>query len=452
LGLYHTFQDGCSDGDFCDDTPPVDQPFTNSNCPANGNSCHGDNPDLIDQWENYMDYSNGTCMAMFTLDQKTRMHGFLAQSPRSSNVSASNLLATGITPGSGAPVANFSAVTISDISCKAPVTARSWTLPGSSVPSSTDKNPTVVYQTPGKYKVTLFVQNSSGNNTKAIDEYIQVISPNNGISPNFEEGFEVADPASRGFVSVSPKTWAVTNAAAFSGTTCIKAPVSTSDPVGTNFSLQLPPVNLSILSGSSLKFTFYAAYAPSSAANSEVLRIYMSTDCGSTFTQKLERSGAGLAYSGATTTSNFVPSSKSQWKLIGFPSLSGLNITNEKNVIFRIDVMGAKGNPVYIDNINISPYFAGQEDLATEEVDFNLFPNPADAESNLTWNALSEEYTVVQLFDMAGRCVQEVYKGNAHQGFNELKIQAPTVSNGALYLVKMTTERGQVSKLITFAH
>lgn len=459
LGLFHTFQDECSDGDQCDDTPPVGSVFANVNCPSNGNSCTNDFPDLPDQWENYMDYSNGSCQAMYTANQKTRMHYFLTQSPRNSNVSASNLVATGVTAGTGAPVANFTSthrmvcvgapVTFYDISCKANVTARSWTLSGSSVPNSTAENPVVVYQTPGKYKVSLLVQNGAGSNTKSVSDYIEVVPAISSGSPNFEEGFELPDPSSRGFVSVSPKSWTVATNAAYSGNNSLVAPVSSGDVAGTNYSLVLPSVNLSMLSSSSLKFTFYAAYAPSSQPNSEILRVYISTDCGNSFRQILERSGSGLAFTGATVTSNFVPTAKNHWKLMGITSLSALNLNNETNAVFRIDVLSAKGNPVYIDNVNISPYFAGMERIS-ENTKINLYPNPTPDKATLHLESEMSSLAVVELIDITGRLIKTCFNGHLSAGLNEFEISLPKSAAPSLYFVRIRTVEGQITKPINF--
>ncbi len=79
LGLYHTFEGGCSGmtttdcdslGDQVCDTPPV--AVSNSGCPSGMNSCAEslDFPDLID---NYMDYTSEACRASFTTGQANRM-------------------------------------------------------------------------------------------------------------------------------------------------------------------------------------------------------------------------------------------------------------------------------------------------------------------------------------------------------------------------------------------
>ena len=70
LGLYHTFQGGCADGDSVLDTPAVAKP--NSGCPAKGSvdSCPGAGADDV---SNFMDYVEDKCMDHFTTGQETRM-------------------------------------------------------------------------------------------------------------------------------------------------------------------------------------------------------------------------------------------------------------------------------------------------------------------------------------------------------------------------------------------
>lgn len=69
LLLYHTFQSGCSgSGDFVDDTPAQASP--SSGCPVGTDSCTTGSPDLVN---NFMDYSDDSCMNQFTSGQMTRM-------------------------------------------------------------------------------------------------------------------------------------------------------------------------------------------------------------------------------------------------------------------------------------------------------------------------------------------------------------------------------------------
>lgn len=71
LGLLHIFNDYgfCEDNDFCNDTPV--QGTSSTSCNLNKDSCT--NLAGKDMVQNYMDYTNDSCMNVFTQDQFRRM-------------------------------------------------------------------------------------------------------------------------------------------------------------------------------------------------------------------------------------------------------------------------------------------------------------------------------------------------------------------------------------------
>jgi len=466
LGLFHTFEGECAgvgagNGDRCEDTPPVSGTFTNAGCPANGNSCNTEIPDRIDQWENYMDYSAGTCQSMFTLNQKTIMHSVMENySFRKNLFSAANLIATGVEKSNTVPLAFFyssartvcvgQAVSFYDISCKAQVDSKQWMFAGGNITSTNKDTPVIIYKTPGKYKVTLIVTNTSGSNTLAVDEYITVkpavAAAKPSVSQDFESptwnsgtGWNILDQASVKFTRETGP--------AYRGSNYIVAPISSTVPAGQRFQLVTPPMDLRPLIGKNPKISMMVGYIRQNTSSSEELRIYQSRGCENKWSQFLFRNASFISYSNNTFAPTFEPSASNQWKQITF-SLSSFE--NDSNISFMIEIVSGAGNPVYIDAINIGQF---NTDITETEksIALNVFPNPSTGDLNIDYNNAAGE-TEVWLENIEGKRICTLLEKNMQTGEISIKWNSQNMIPNGIYILKIKSNEQIINKKIIFAN
>lgn len=78
LGLRHIWGDATCGTDYCADTPTAHT--ANYTCNEFIASC--DNASVFEMVQNYMDYTNDTCMNIFTVNQKDRITAVMNNSPR----------------------------------------------------------------------------------------------------------------------------------------------------------------------------------------------------------------------------------------------------------------------------------------------------------------------------------------------------------------------------------
>jgi gliding motility-associated-like protein len=169
LGLYHTFQNACTnnncllDGDQVCDTPPDQTTF--SSCFPYVNSCNTDandpspnNPytvDVPDLSDDYMDYSNLNCYTQFTAGQYARMQYFLTN-VRSSLLNCLScttpcpnpLTAQIITPATTQTITVGASLNFSGMATN--TSSYQWYLNSSTI-LSTGLSGSTIFNTPGTY-------------------------------------------------------------------------------------------------------------------------------------------------------------------------------------------------------------------------------------------------------------------------------------------------------------
>lgn len=180
LGLKHIWGElpGCADDDLVADTPL--QQEENYGCPvfpvpnsAIGGVCPGGGSNGP-MFMNYMDYTDDACMNMFSKGQRDRMAAVLSTSRASlltSTACANTVIAN--FSASATNIAAGTSVTFTDLSTGSP-TGWTWSFPGGSPSAATIQNPTVSYNAPGVYNVTLTATKGTSSNTRTMNGYIVV--------------------------------------------------------------------------------------------------------------------------------------------------------------------------------------------------------------------------------------------------------------------------------------
>jgi PKD repeat protein len=460
LNLLHTWGDtnspgvasNCNSDDNVTDTPNTIG-VSNQSCNLSQSTCGSP----VDNVQNYMDYS--TCAKMFTNGQKTRMLAALNSnaSNRNNLWSAANLIATGVSNTSSvicAPIADFNAsatsvctntnVTFNDLSYNASVDGTwnwNWSFPGGTPSSSTQQNPVISYTTPGAYTATLTVTNSAGNDSKTKTGYVYVSTSTPSLFSPILEGFEIsAFPQNDADIT---KNWRYdapvsgafsrSTAAAASGSACLRYNNSAVTD-GSISSFISPVVNCSAVT-TPVSMTFKVAYARRSTTANDKVELWISNDCGKTWSRRYTKNGATLATTTSIVSGTFIPTSN-QWRT---ETVSVTPLSGSDHAMIKISVTDSSGSNVYFDDINIVNSPVGIEDPAIDEYITQVFPNPGSGDAQLNYGIFRAEPVVIQILDLAGRVIGQKSSEKQAAGEYSIRLQEITGANltAGAYLIRI---------------
>jgi hypothetical protein len=282
-----------------------------------------------------------------------------------------------------------------------------WTFPGGNPSSATGNPVTINYPTIGVYDVTLVSGNAAGTNSKTTTQLINV-GLNQLPALPLMEGFETgAIPQGWSVENLSGDNaaWQLANVGSYNASAhsyvCLNFETVTN---GTTTDLITQNYNLTTLSNPELKFD--VAYAKRTPSINDSLKVDISLDCGDTWTTIYSKGGSSLKttntyYAGTS----FVPTA-TQWRT-DIVSLAAF--ASQTAVMLRFRDISAKGNNIYLDNINID-IPAGLNDHQFSATDVSIVPNPVKDISILTVNQLLNnkgDYQL-QIFNVLGEKVKTI--------------------------------------------
>ncbi|MBL4625545.1 MAG: T9SS type A sorting domain-containing protein, partial [Flavobacteriales bacterium] len=312
----------------------------------------------LDNTQNYMDYAS--CSQMFTDGQVSRMAAALESSTggRNNLWTESNLIATGLSTLFGAQflsnnfICNYGNVQFYDQSLLNGKNSWIWSFQGGTPSNSAIAQPQVYYGAPGLYDVTLNVGNGTTTLSQTKTMYILVSDPINNYPPILESFETISSIPNEKWFPINEQDdifkFELSNAAAYTGNTCLKMANywNGKDNVDefVSAAIDLSPLQ-------SVDFTFKVAYAQHSNTSSEdKLRLYISNDCGGSWSIRLSQTGSALA-STTPVGGNFTPADITEWKEYSVGGITSSFLT--ENFMFKFVFESDSGNNMYIDDINI---------------------------------------------------------------------------------------------------
>ncbi len=167
------------------------------------------------------------------------------------------------------------------------------------------------------------------------------------------------------------------------------------------------------------------------AAFTDKLEIYVSEDCGATWTSVFSAAGSALETGPANNQATFYPTGQ-QWATNNV-DLSAYNGTTGE-LTFKFEITGSgQGNCLYLDNIMLTGQTSSTEEVSFDG-DVKIYPNPSNGNTFVNVNLNDDAQVNISIIDLAGKTVAtSIANGN---GTHEL----PTAGlSKGVYMVNMVS-------------
>jgi photosystem II stability/assembly factor-like uncharacterized protein len=299
----------------------------------------------------------------------------------------------------------------------------SWEFPTGSPSLSNQRNPSVLFSSPGQHLAVLSITDQFGNSDQD-SIYVEVL---NYSAPTLvQEGFEGAFLPNGWFTENEDGggQWSLESSIGGFGNSmqCALFDNYGIDSQGSTDDLSF---GLNTLNMSELNLSFDVAYAPWGGSYSDSLKVLISTDCGVSYNEVYFKGGTTLATAPAFT-SLFVPASN-EWRT---ENINLNSYVGHEKVIVTFRNKGHWGNALYIDNVNIS------NDLNTNtlsETGFGVYPNPIQAGETLYFD-FSEKINKLELINTEGKICEQFFSLDQNQ------ISIPTRLKTGIYTIRIESD------------
>lgn len=436
LGLRHIWGDAKCGTDYCNDTPTQEGPnFGSPVHPYKIGVCAGNTTG--EMFMNYMDYVNDSTMIVFSADQRTRIQTSMANGYFRKELKNSHYCDLPVAFNTGIETIKFPAAKsytclntvtpvvqlINEGTTSITAVTIKYAYDGGAVANYnfTDtlaKFTSVDVELPMSAALsvgahTLMVATSMPNETVDQDTINDVKITKFFIGATqtipFIETFETINFAPVNWTVINPDedaTWTRDSTVGGFGASQAAAiidnyssDISTS---GLTDDMQSPKFDLSGLSKAML--TFDIAYQQYDTITRDSLVIFASIDCGETWDTIYKKGGPNLATIPGFLDDTFVPTA-ADWRK---DSIDLTPYAGKPNVSFLFRDVSDWGQPVYLDNINITGTInTGINSASATENSLLLYPNPNNGSFNLVFNSVSKSTYKIQITNTLGQVIYQ---------------------------------------------
>ncbi len=224
----------------------------------------------------------------------------------------------------------------------------------------------------------------------------------NGVNLPFYESFENAVFPPIGWTINNPDssiTWSKNNSTGLSGNHAAYINLFADTSQNNIDELLTPAINLPI---SHAELTFYLAYRKKDMNSNDTLKVFISTNCGATFSNvpALIFPADSLAFGTIAQSTAYVPSNLDEWKKITIP----LESYSGHSIVIKFASISGNGNNLFIDNIMVN-YGVGIGETI-ENTTLTFYPNPVNDLISFSGND-NLVYTA-DIIDNTGKMLQHI--------------------------------------------
>jgi PKD repeat protein len=382
---------------------------------------------------------------MFSQGQSELMN-YVLDDNRSSLVTPSNLSSTGVNDMNYevcSPIAEFHAtdlmicqgeqVSFIDNSWNGAPDDYSWSFEGGTPATSDSADPSIRFLNAGTYDVSLNVSNESGDDTKT-EQNLIFVSPLEAqydvwqYFDNFEDESSVSEDWL--FFNDQDNGWEWSNDAGYLSKAALTIQNRTGNAEGSADYIISPSFNPAAMASASPRLYFDYAYSKLISSSDDDFKVYISRNCGETWTLRFSKSGDALETT-PTAVAALIPSDD-QWQNV---SIALGTFANAENVRVKFQFTAGGGNNFWLDNVNIGDINSIERPV--DQVNLNIYPNPSFGNFSIDFSLVNSGNVKIDLMDIKGSTIKSLLEENTNAGEFNLNYNLNYLSRG-VYFIKMT--------------